>query len=197
MKKFANKSISFSLFPSNRVVYDFFSSIIEDSFFQLSVYPLNLMLNDFDLYDGFADCCETLVSDSLSNYLSWIDTSPIAYVLEKLFPSESIKRWVYPPILLFKLSILQDQKKGSYRKLVSTLTADECSVLGMEDLFPGQFRIPCASTVHHFAHDRLHLDDFKTLMKAIGKLACKHIRGCSGMIFRYDRFNAYPCCSPR
>ncbi|MCL2460099.1 MAG: transposase, partial [Euryarchaeota archaeon] len=26
------------------------------------------------------------------------------------------------------------------------------------------------------------LDDFKTLMKAIGKLACKHIRGGSGMI---------------
>jgi len=108
--------------------------------------------------------------------------SPIASVLDDLFPSHTIKKWIYSPLLLLKLLILQDQKKGSYRKLVSTLTADECSVLGMEELFPGQFRILCASTVHHFAHDRLHLDDFKTLMKAIGKLACKHIRGCSGMI---------------
>ena len=52
----------------------------------------------------------------------------------------------------------------------------------MEEISPGQFRIPCASTVHDFAYNRLSLEGLGVLMLILGKLACKHIQGASGMI---------------
>jgi len=92
------------------------------------------------------------------------------------------KKWIYSPLSLLKLAILQDFKKVSYRILVSTLTAEECSAIGLKELSPGQFRIPCASTVHHFVHDRLTVDGYEALMLTLGKMACKHIHGATGAI---------------
>ena len=140
------------------------------------------MSNEFDLADGFAGDCETFDCDALATHLTWIDTSPLASALDDLFPSHTIKRWIYSPLTLLKLLILQDKKKVSYRTLVSTLTLDECIALGLEEISPDVFRIPCASTVHHFAYERLGLAGFNSLMLAVGNLACKYIRGGSGMV---------------
>ena len=139
------------------------------------------MSNDFDVTDCFTDDCEILVCEAFATHLSWIDTSPIASVLDGLLPSNTIKKWIYSPLLLFKLLILQD-KKVSSRRFVSTLALDECIALGMEELASGHFRIPRASTEHHFARERLGLAGFNTLMCTLGKLACKHIQSGSGMI---------------
>ena len=68
------------------------------------------MSNDFDLTGYFTDDCETFVCKVLAKYLSWIDTSPIASDLDDLFPSHTIKKGIYSPLLLFKLLILQDKK---------------------------------------------------------------------------------------
>jgi hypothetical protein len=115
-------------------------------------------------------------------HLTWIETSIIKWVLDELFPPDKVKRWIYSPLSLLKLAILQDTRKMSYRTLVSTLTAEECSSIGLKEITPGQFRIPCASTVHHFVHDRLTFDGYETIMLTLGKMACKHIRGATGIM---------------
>jgi hypothetical protein len=69
------------------------------------------MSNEFDVTDGFADDCETFACEALATHLPWIDTSPIASALDDLFPSHTIKRWIYSPLILLKLLILQDKKK--------------------------------------------------------------------------------------
>ena len=52
----------------------------------------------------------------------------------------------------------------------------------MKELSPDQFRIPCASTVHDFAYNRLTSEGFQALMHELGKLICTHVQGASGMI---------------
>jgi len=123
-----------------------------------------------------------LVMTCLYLYLSWIETSLIAWVLDELFPPDQVKRWLYTPVSLLKLAILQDTKKVSYRTLVSTLSAEECLSIGLKEVSPGQFRIPCASTVHDFVRNRLSTDGFETLMLILGKMACKEIRGATGIM---------------
>lgn len=120
--------------------------------------------------------------DLLLSHLSWIDTSPILWVLYELFPPDKVKRWVYSPLSLLKLAILQDKKGVSYRTLVSTLTPEECVAIGLKEITSGQFRIPCASTVHDFVRNRLSTDGFEALMLTLGKMACKQIRGATGII---------------
>ena len=70
-----------------------------------------LMSNDFDVTGCFTDDCEIIVCEALAKHLSWIDTFPIASTLDDLFSSHTIKKWIYSPLLLFKLLILQDFKK--------------------------------------------------------------------------------------
>ena len=52
----------------------------------------------------------------------------------------------------------------------------------MEEITPGQFRIPCASTVHDFVRNRLSTGGFEALMLTLGKMACEHIQGAAGAI---------------
>jgi len=63
----------------------------------------------------------------------------------------------------------------SFRTLVSTLTSEKRLALGLDEIHPGQFRIPCASTVHDFVRNRLSTEGYETLMLTLGKMACKHI----------------------
>ena len=69
------------------------------------------MYSDFDLKSDSPDCSGPPACDFLANYLSWIDNSPIMPILEKLFPSCQKRKFVYSPLLLLKLLILQDKKK--------------------------------------------------------------------------------------
>ena len=66
--------------------------------------------------------------------------------------------------------------------MVSTLSAEECRVVGLKEITPGQFRIPCASTVHYFVRNHLSTSGFETLMLTLGKMACKQIRGATGIM---------------
>jgi len=102
--------------------------------------------------------------------------------LDDLFSPAKIKRWVYTPLSLLKLAILQDKKRISYRSLVSSLTAEECIAIGLKEIAPGELRIPCASTVHDFVRNRLSTDGYEALMLTLGKLACKHIQGANGIM---------------
>jgi hypothetical protein len=140
------------------------------------------MSQDLALQDGAGGEVSPIGTDFLVSHLSWIDTSLIALVLNELFPPEKIQRWIYSPLSLLKLSILHDKKRVSYRTLVSTLTAEECFAIGLKEITPGLFRIPCASTVHDFVRNRLSTDGFEALMLTLGKMACKHISGATGII---------------
>ena len=50
-----------------------------------------LMSNDFGVTDCFTDDCETFVCEACAKHLSRIGTSPIAPVLDDLFPSHTNK----------------------------------------------------------------------------------------------------------
>ena len=134
------------------------------------------------LEEGTGDASSSIGYDLLLLHLSWIDKSPIMWVLHDRFPPDKVKKWVYSPLSLLKLAIVQAKKGISYRTLVSTLTAEECIAIDLEELTPGQFRIPCASTVHDFVRNRLSTDGFEALMLTLGKMACKQIRGAPGII---------------
>jgi len=132
--------------------------------------------------EGTGDDSSSIGYDLLLLHLAWIENSLIAGVLNELFPRNKVKKWVYSPLSLLKLAILQDKKGISYRTLVSTLTAEECIAIGLKEITPNQFRIPCASTVHDFVRNRLSTDGFEALMLTLGKMACKQIRGATGII---------------
>jgi hypothetical protein len=135
--------------------------------------PPGMHKEDISSFNGY---------DLLSYYLSWIDTSPITSVLDDLCPSNQIREWKYSPLSLLKLAIMYDVKKVSYRTLVSTLTAEECISIGLEEVSSGQFAIPCSSTVHDFVKNRLSTEGFETIMLTLGKLACKYIQSATGII---------------
>ena len=110
----------------------------------------------------------------------------------------------YPPLVLFKLLIMKLFRKLSYRRLVNSLTKEDCLYLGLKEVEPGGFLIPTASTVHDFAYNRLGIDGLKQIMLLNATIACKSIRHANGMIdsthiktSRYDkyaRFNPHYEC---
>jgi hypothetical protein len=140
------------------------------------------MSQNLALENGSGDDPSSIGYELLLSHLPWIEISRIAWVLDDFFPPEKVKRWVYSPLSLLKLAILQDKKRISYRALVSTLTAEECEAIGLKEIVPGQFRIPCASTVHDFVRNRLGFDGYETIMLTIGKMVCKHIGGATGIL---------------
>jgi hypothetical protein len=82
--------------------------------------------------DGSGDGSSPIGYDLLLLHLSWIENSQIAWALNDLFPPEKVKRWVYSPLSLLKLAIVQDKKRVGYRTLVSTLTSEECFAIGLK-----------------------------------------------------------------
>jgi hypothetical protein len=138
------------------------------------------------------------------------DMVPITEILKNLKISEiestllnhlnyaQCRKWIYPPILLFKLLIVYAFRKCSYRRLISSLTVEDCLALGIQEIEPGKFLIPTASNIHDFAYNRVGLDGFKKIMETNGSVACQHIRNGTGMVdstpieaSRYDKFAVY------
>lgn len=141
---------------------------------------------------------------SVSELLSQMDFSQIESHLHQ-HPGYALgRRWEYPPLVLFKLFIVKLFRKQSYRRLVNSLTKEDCYYLGLKEVESGRFLIPAASTVHDFSYNRLGLDGLKQIMHLNGSIACKTIRNANGMIdstpieaSRYDkyaRFNPHYEC---
>jgi len=108
------------------------------------------------------------------------------------------RKWIYPPILLFKLLIVYAFRKCSYRRLINTLTVEDCRALDIQETEHGKFLIPTASNLHDFAYNRIGLEGFKKIMETNGSIACQHIRKGTGMVdstpieaSRYDKFAEY------
>lgn len=141
---------------------------------------------------------------SVSELLSQMDFSQIESHLHQHLGYALGRRWEYPPLVLFKLLIVKLFRKQSYRRLVNSLTKEDCYYLGLKEVESGRFLIPAASTVHDFAYNRLGLDGLKQIMHLNGSIACKTIRNANGMIdstpieaSRYDkyaRFNPHYEC---
>ena len=62
------------------------------------------------LPEGSGGDSSSLRPDFLLLHLSWLDNSPIAWALHDLFPPEKVQRWLYSPLMLLKLAIVQDKK---------------------------------------------------------------------------------------
>ena len=95
-------SISSSFSPIDNYRSYFFKGL-DDT---ISPMALNIDLSSF-----FPEIPEIPSFDVLANCLLWLDKSSIPSLLEELLSSYSLQKWVYSPLLLFKLLILQDQKK--------------------------------------------------------------------------------------
>lgn len=144
------------------------------------------------------------------------DFTPISKLLGgmKLFQLELVlhehlnyphrHKWEFPPILLFQFLIVKTFRQLSYRRLVSSLTKDDCEFLGINEIEPVIFSIPSASTLHDFAYNRLDPDGLKAIMLSNGIQICQSIRNGTGMIDstpveasrydRYARFNSHYNC---
>lgn len=140
----------------------------------------------------------------ISKLLGEMDLSHIERVLLEYLNYAQRRKWEYPPIVLFKLLMVKTFRQLSYRRLVSTLTRDDCEFLGINEIEPGIFSIPSASTIHDFAYNRLGPDGLKAIIYSNGVQICHSIRNGTGMIdsspveaSRYDkyaRFNSHYGC---
>jgi hypothetical protein len=140
----------------------------------------------------------------VSELLSRMNFSEIESKLHQHLGYADGRCWEYSPLVLFKLLIVKLFRKHSYRRLVNSLTKDDCLYLGLKEIESGRFLIPAASTVHDFAYNRLGLEGLKQIMHLNGTIACKNIRNANGMIdstpieaSRYDkyaRFNPHYEC---
>lgn len=140
----------------------------------------------------------------VSELLANMNFSQIESKLHQHLGYADVRRWEYPPLVLFKLLIVKLFRKHSYRRLVNSLTNEDCLYLGLKEIESGEFLIPAASTVHDFAYNRLGLEGLKQIMLLNGTIACKNIRNANGMIdstpieaSRYDkyaRFNPHYEC---
>lgn len=100
--------------------------------------------------------------------------------------------------------IVKTFRQLSYRRLVSSLTKDDCGFLGINEIEPGIFSIPSASILHDFAYNRLGPDGIMAIMDSNGVQICQSIRNGTGMIdsspveaSRFDknaRFNSHYNC---
>lgn len=100
----------------------------------------------------------------------------------------------HPPIILFKLLIINTFRQLSYRRLVSSLTIDDCKFLEINEIEPEIFSIPSTSTIHDFAYNCLSPDGLKAIMYSNGVQICQSICNRTGMIdsspveaSRYDK----------
>ena len=140
----------------------------------------------------------------VSELLANMNLSQIESKLHQHLGYADVRRWEYRPLVLFKLLIVKLFRKHSYRRLVNSLTKEDCLYLGLKEKESGEFLIPAASTVHDFAYNRLGLEGLKQIMLLNGTIACKNIRNANGMIdstpieaSRYDkyaRFNPHYEC---
>ena len=130
--------------------------------------------------------------------LAGVDFTQIEMELNKHLDYSHRRTWRYSPILLFKLLIVLAFRKQTYRTVVNSLTTEDCIALEMKEISSSVFQIPCSSTLHDFAYNRLGLDGFKKIMELNGSIACNYIRNGHGMIdstpietSRYDRYAKY------
>lgn len=140
----------------------------------------------------------------IGELLGGMDLFQLELVLHEHLNLAHRRKWEFPPILLFKLLIVKTFRQLSYRRLVSSLTTDDCEFLGINEIEPGIFSIPSASTLHDFAYNRLGPDGLKAIMHSNGVQICQSIRNGTGMIdsspieaSRYDkyaRFNSHYNC---
>lgn len=147
---------------------------------------------------------ESVLLTPISELLAEMDLTRIETLLHEHLNYAESRKWEYPPILLFKLLIIKVYRKVSYRRLIYSLTPEDCAGLGIQESEPGIFLIPSASTVHDFAYNRLGLDGLNKIMKLNGSIVCQSIRNGNGMIdsspveaARYDKyakFNPYYGC---
>ena len=153
------------------------------------------------------DSCEQIISNnfvSITELLAQMDFLIIEAELHEHLDYAHRRKWIYPPILLFKLLIVLAFRKESYRRLVKSLTIEDCLALEIQEEEPGKFVIPSASNVHDFAYNRLRLDGFMRIMQLIGTIACQNIQNGHGMVdstpieaSRYDKyakFNPHYMC---
>jgi len=151
--------------------------------------------------------CEPEIQDNLlqiTELLGNMDFLRIETELHGHLNYAHSRKWIYPPILLFKLLIVLAFRKQSYRRLVKSLTIEDCLALEIHEEEPGNFVIPSASNVHDFAYNRLRLDGFTRIMQLIGAIACQNIQNGRGMVdstpieaSRYDnyaKFNPHYFC---
>ena len=144
------------------------------------------------------DSGNTKILEPVTQLLKILDFSRIEAELHEHLNYASHRKWIYPPILLFKLLIVLAFRKQSYRRLVETLSIEDCLALGIQEIEPGEFLIPSASKIHDFAYNRLGLDTFTKIMQLNGTIACENIHEGHGMVdsspveaARYDNYAQY------
>lgn len=153
---------------------------------------------------------DSLIGSNLERFTDSLNLIPVTKLLEEMdfFRIESelhehlnyahSRRWIYPPILLLKLLIVLTFRKKSFRRLVSSLTCEDCIALGIEEDKDGIFHIPSASNVHDFAYNRLGEGFLSKLMMLNGSIASENIQNGNGMVdstpieaSRYDKYAQY------
>lgn len=147
------------------------------------------------------DLFEPSISNNLipiTELLARMDFFRIEIELHEHLNYAHCRKWIYPPILLFKLLLVLAFRKQSYRRLVKSLTIEDCIALGIQEMENGEFLIPSASNVHDFAYNRLGLECFTKIMYLNGTIASQNIQNGQGMVdstpieaSRYDQFADY------
>lgn len=108
----------------------------------------------------------------ISELLGEMDSSHIECFLHEHLNYAQQRKWEYPPILLFKFLIVKTFRKLLYRRIINSLTIEDCEFLGMSEKEPGIFSIPSASTLHDFAFTRLGPNGLKKIMFSNGIQIC-------------------------
>ena len=130
--------------------------------------------DDFGIFESHCDYTP------ITALLAGVDFTQIEMELNKHLDYSHRRTWRYSPILLFKLLVVLAFRKQTYRTVVNSLTTEDCIALEMKEISSNVFQIPCSSTLHDFAYNRLGLDGFKKIMELNGSIACKYIR--NGMV---------------
>jgi hypothetical protein len=112
----------------------------------------------------------------ITELLAMMDFFRIVTELHEHLNYAHCRKWIYPPILLFKLLLVLAFRKQSYRRLVKSLTIEDCITLGIQEMENGEFLIPSASNVHDFAYNRLGLEFFTKLCTLMVPLHLKTFR---------------------
>ena len=159
------------------------------------------MANMVFVSDGIKDSIEPSILNFLvpiTELLAEMNFSRIERELHEHLNYAHGRKWVYPPILLYKLLLVLAFRKQSYRRLVKSLSTEDCLALGIQKNENGQFLIPSPSNIHNFAYNRLGLEAFYKIMNVNGTLACQIIQNGHGMVdstpieaSRYDKYAKY------
>lgn len=136
---------------------------------------------------------------SICQLLLTMDLIPFYRYIESTCYKSGRRGFRFDPLFMLKLIIVQLYRDLPYRKVISSLSEEDCAYIEMPKGHDGYIH-PAASTLHHFVKYRLKEEGMNKLMEIAGRLICQVSPSTDAILdstpIEASRYDKYAACNP-